>query len=92
VLTPAGVEAFLQCERGAVRHVEPQRDNTKGKQGVTVTVQLSGGSDISITASGTAPTPAAPPKPAAPATESAATIPKKRRKQAPVTEEQFSQP
>ena len=35
-LTPAEVEALLQCERGAVRHVEPQRDNAKGKQRVTV--------------------------------------------------------
>ena len=35
-LTPAEVEAVLQCERGAVRHVEPQRDNAKGKQRVTV--------------------------------------------------------
>jgi len=35
-LTPAEVEALLQCERGAVRHVEPQRDYAKGKQRVTV--------------------------------------------------------
>jgi len=30
--TPAGVEAFLQCEVGSVQHVERMRDNALGKQ------------------------------------------------------------
>ena len=30
--TPAGVEAFLQCQVGSVLHVERMRDNARGKQ------------------------------------------------------------
>ena len=46
-LTPAGVEAFLQCERGAVRHVEPQGQR-QGQAARHRAVQLSGGSHSSI--------------------------------------------
>jgi hypothetical protein len=36
---PAAVEAFLQCERGSIQHVERQRDNIRGKQRYLVQFQ-----------------------------------------------------